>query len=126
MFDYTKIRAELEDFITDFPAGMDDLGDYDVDGMMDYLRAMDPDVESISDVYIYEIIGAFDLAHGGKGADDLYRDHDGSSSIYYDDEANDWKVFTGDPASPDYTFGAGDVDRDAAVQALLRFDAQTD
>lgn len=44
MFDYRKIRQQVEDYVGEFA------GDFDLEGVMDELRAIDPDVQSVDDV----------------------------------------------------------------------------
>ena len=44
MFDYRKIRQQVEDYAGEFA------GDFDLEGVMDELRAIDPDVQSVDDV----------------------------------------------------------------------------
>lgn len=44
MFDYRKIQDEVLTYLDDFA------GSFDVDGIMDELRAIEPDVQSLDDV----------------------------------------------------------------------------
>ena len=50
MFDYRKIRQQVEDYAGEFA------GDFDLEGVMDELRAIDPDVQSVDDVEDLDVI----------------------------------------------------------------------
>ena len=50
MFDYRKIRQQVEDYAGEFA------GDFDLEGVMDELRAIDPDVQSVDDVEDLDVV----------------------------------------------------------------------
>lgn len=50
MFDYSEIKNQVTDYMGEFE------GDYDVDAIMDELRAIEPDVQSIDEVEDFDDI----------------------------------------------------------------------
>lgn len=56
MFDYGKIKQQVLDYVGEFEA------DYDIDGVMDELRAIDPDVQGIDEVDLDEILQMHDIS----------------------------------------------------------------
>lgn len=115
MFDYAKIKNQLIDYITN---GAAEVEDYDIDGAMDFIRSIEPDVQSIDDIDIDEVLIAFDQ-NGHKDPELICGD-----GLGFDYDLGDWVIHIDDPASDDIPLGLGEVSRTEAVWSALRFYAE--
>lgn len=109
MFDYNAIYEQITDYTGEYT------DDFDIYAVMDFIRNIEPDVQSIAEIDIDEILNAFDI-ETGHGVEGMY-----SEALYFDHSEGDWALFVDDPDSDDILLGVGEVDRDDAVIAALRF-----
>ena len=56
MFDYSTIKQQVLDYVGEYEQ------DYDLDEVMDEIRAIEPDVQSIYDIDRYDLLQRHDLS----------------------------------------------------------------
>ena len=56
MFDYSTIKQQVLDYVGEYEQ------DYDLDEVMDELRAIEPDVQSIDDIDLDDILQRHDVS----------------------------------------------------------------
>lgn len=115
MFDYSEIKNQLTDYITNGDAYIED---YDVDAIMDELRDMD--VQSIGDVDIDELLSVYDV----NGTGDIETAY--GEFLDLDPETGDWCILVQDATTSRIYLHIGEVGRAEAVRAALRWYATGD